>query len=158
MNRRGFLKRAGASALAVVAAPLFIPAERLAYGVPKPPVVPRIEDASGFGYDLVDRGWEHSRPFSKPTTYFVKGDSGIALPKWAAYFGNPEVFQGALTPELVASSRDWATHVMQTYTPKQYHTKLAVQQADDDPLVHALVQRLDPGAIERYKEWMDAEI
>jgi hypothetical protein len=36
MNRRSFLRRAGAAALAVVAAPLFIPAERLDFGVPRP--------------------------------------------------------------------------------------------------------------------------
>ena len=35
MNRRSFLKRAGAATLAVVAAPLFIPSERLDFGVPK---------------------------------------------------------------------------------------------------------------------------
>jgi hypothetical protein len=35
MDRRSFLKRAGAAALAVVAAPLFIPSERLEFGVPK---------------------------------------------------------------------------------------------------------------------------
>jgi hypothetical protein len=36
MNRRSFLRRAGAAALAVVAAPIFIPAERLDFGVPRP--------------------------------------------------------------------------------------------------------------------------
>jgi hypothetical protein len=35
MNRRSFLKRAGAAGLAIVAAPLYIPAERLAFGVPQ---------------------------------------------------------------------------------------------------------------------------
>lgn len=35
MNRRSFLKRAGAAALIVVAAPLFVPSERLELGVPK---------------------------------------------------------------------------------------------------------------------------
>lgn len=35
MDRRGFLKRVGATTLAVVAAPLFIPSCRLDFGVPK---------------------------------------------------------------------------------------------------------------------------
>jgi len=35
MGRRGFLKRVGAAALTVVAAPLFVPSERLEFGVPK---------------------------------------------------------------------------------------------------------------------------
>lgn len=39
MNRRSFLKRAGAATLAIVSAPLFIPSERLAFGVPKPRIV-----------------------------------------------------------------------------------------------------------------------
>ena len=34
MNRRGFLKRVGGAALAVVTAPLYIPSERLDFGVP----------------------------------------------------------------------------------------------------------------------------
>lgn len=39
MNRRSFLKRAGAATLAIVAAPLFIPSERLDFGVPKPRII-----------------------------------------------------------------------------------------------------------------------
>jgi hypothetical protein len=35
VDRRSFLRRAGAAALTVVAAPLFIPSERLDFGVPK---------------------------------------------------------------------------------------------------------------------------
>lgn len=35
MNRRSFLKLAGSAALSVVAAPLFVPSERLDFGVPK---------------------------------------------------------------------------------------------------------------------------
>lgn len=34
MNRRGFLRRAGAAVIAAVAAPLYIPSERLDFGVP----------------------------------------------------------------------------------------------------------------------------
>lgn len=44
MNRRSFLKRAGGAALAVVAAPLFIPAERLEFGVPKPIAAPPVQE------------------------------------------------------------------------------------------------------------------
>lgn len=39
MDRRGFLKRAGAAALTVMAAPLSIPSERLDVGVPRQKIV-----------------------------------------------------------------------------------------------------------------------
>jgi hypothetical protein len=38
MNRRGFLKVLGGAGLSIVAAPLFIPSERLDFGVPRCPI------------------------------------------------------------------------------------------------------------------------
>lgn len=47
LSRRSFLKRVGAATLAIAAAPLFIPSERLDFGVPHAPIVlPTDEDVA----------------------------------------------------------------------------------------------------------------
>lgn len=52
IGRRGFLKRIGTAALIVVSAPLYIPSERLDFGVPKRIITPDEAQRTPFVFDV----------------------------------------------------------------------------------------------------------
>lgn len=87
MDRRGFLKRAGGAILTVVAAPLFIPSERLDFGVPRRIILPEPAALTILGgevmvdaFTLKRTQWEmKARAASRE---FDRAFFGDPLPKW----------------------------------------------------------------------------
>lgn len=107
IGRRSFLKRASGIIAAVVAAPLYIPAERLDFGVPRIIRADEIALPDAWGLmPAIGRSWTQlgsgiflpASAFANETLSHAPRDMGDAMDDFKSYFAPSDAYRRVIKP------------------------------------------------------------